>query len=76
MCNEEPRFTPIYAFIVRIWWEPGATSSDGGLAWRGTVQGAMEQHKQAFQSLDEMVRLIRCRIGEPEGKRRDELPQE
>jgi hypothetical protein len=55
-----------HAFIVRIWWEPGLTLSDGRPLWRGRVQHVASGQTLVFQSLGDLLRFIQSRTGDLE----------
>jgi hypothetical protein len=55
-----------HAFIVRIWWEPGLTLSDGRPLWRGRVQHVASGQTLVFQALDDLLRFIQTRTGDLE----------
>jgi hypothetical protein len=57
-----------HAFVVRIWWEPGLTQSDGRPLWRGQIQHAISSQSHAFQSLNELLQLIQAQTGDLEGQ--------
>ena len=59
-----------HAFIVRIWWEPGLTLSNGRPLWRGQVQHAASRQTLVFQSLDDLIRFIQSRTGNLENEER------
>jgi len=55
-----------HAFIVRIWWGPGLTLSDGRPLWRGRVQHVASGQTLVFQALDDLLRFIQTRTGDLE----------
>ena len=55
-----------HAFIVRIWWEPGLTLSDGRPLWRGRVQHVASGQTLVFQSLGDLLCFIQSRTGDLE----------
>lgn len=59
-----------HAFIVRIWWEPGLTLSNGRPLWRGQVQHAASRQTLVFQSLDDLIHFIQSRTGNLENAER------
>jgi hypothetical protein len=55
--------TSNFAFIIRLWWEPGLTRDDGRPLWRGQVQCVATGNTRAFQSLDGLAHFIRSESG-------------
>lgn len=66
MCSQRSPFSHTYAFVLRIWWEPGLTSPNGRPLWRGEIQHAASGQTLVFQSLDDLLDFIQSRTGKLE----------
>jgi hypothetical protein len=49
------------SFIIRIWWEPGASA--GARHWRGWVQHVRNDQQISFQNVADLIAFIEQETG-------------
>jgi hypothetical protein len=49
-------------FIVRFWWEPGASSARTPGEWRGSVELLLSGEQSYFRSLSGMAEIIQAQL--------------